>query len=61
MSHLHVATRSTSETDGSPAQTLLLPDDPHNRALVENVHPSAWAEALSKKDPPLLSKNSPPV
>ncbi len=25
------------------AQTLILPDDPHNRALVENVHPTTWA------------------
>jgi len=28
--------------NGQPSQTLVLPDDRHNRALVENVHPSAW-------------------
>ena len=28
--------------EGQPAQTLIAPDDAHNRALVRNVHPPAW-------------------
>lgn len=28
--------------DRNPAQTLILPDDAHNRALVDNVHPPSW-------------------
>ena len=31
-----------SGKNGQPSQTLILPDDHHNRELVENVHPSAW-------------------
>jgi pyruvate/2-oxoglutarate dehydrogenase complex dihydrolipoamide dehydrogenase (E3) component len=31
-----------SDVDGQPAQTLILPDDVHNRALVHNVHPPTW-------------------
>src|SRR5262245_44809486 len=30
---------SATRAGGAP---LILPDDAHNRALVENVHPSAW-------------------
>ncbi|MBI4161338.1 MAG: mercuric reductase, partial [Acidobacteria bacterium] len=33
----------TGEGPAAPfAQPLILPDDAHNRALVENVHPPAW-------------------
>lgn len=28
--------------DGKPVQTLILPDDTYNRALVHNVHPPTW-------------------
>jgi len=45
----HVGTRMSredrigrTESDGQPAQTLILPDDAHNRALVHNVHPPSW-------------------
>src|SRR5258708_32252766 len=31
-----------SDVDGQPPQTLILPDDVHNRALVHNVHPPNW-------------------
>src|SRR5712692_5571289 len=31
-----------SEADTRPAQTPILPDDVHNRALVHNVHPPTW-------------------
>src|SRR6266852_8236923 len=31
-----------SNVDGQPQQTLILPDDVHNRALVYNVHPPTW-------------------
>lgn len=34
-----------TESDGQPAQTLILPDDAHNRALVHNVHPPTWVNA----------------
>lgn len=34
--------RTKNGSDRGPAQTLVLPDDVHNRALVENVHPPAW-------------------
>lgn len=34
--------RGRGGAGGKPAQTLILPDDAHNRTLVENVHPSAW-------------------
>src|SRR5260370_16709283 len=36
------AARATSEYDGKREPALILPDDAHNRALVENVHPPAW-------------------
>jgi len=36
------AARATSEYDGKRESALIFPDDAHNRALVENVHPPAW-------------------
>jgi len=36
------AARATSEYDGKREPALIFPDDAHNRALVENVHPPAW-------------------
>src|SRR5713226_1405486 len=34
--------RAASEYDGKREPPLILPDDAHNRRLVENVHPPAW-------------------
>jgi len=36
------AVRATNEYDRKLEPALILPDDAHNRALVENVHPPAW-------------------
>ncbi len=33
---------ASRDVDGHPVQTLILPDDVHNRALVHNVHPPTW-------------------
>jgi len=46
MNHMQESTlRAVGSTIGAgqhPAQTLILPDDAHNRRLVDNVHPPGW-------------------
>ena len=34
--------RPSIGANGKPVEPLILPDDTHNRSLVENVHPSSW-------------------